>query len=185
MKKPIFIAFIALCLVQLYFPAKMILGKEDVLKSGKEFKFKTTPIDTSDLFRGAMVLYFDIDEYPIERRADWEKGETVYLHLSTDSSGFAKIIAATKEKAPENTDYVKARVGQIKKSIPPKIIIDFPFNNYYMEETKAVELYQRISAEANNEACYALVNIKNGNAVLKDLFIKGISAENVGISVKD
>ena len=44
--------FILVALVQLFVPAKMILDREDILDMGKEYKFKTEPIDPNDPFRG-------------------------------------------------------------------------------------------------------------------------------------
>ena len=39
-KKLILLVFILVALVQLYIPIKMILGREDILSTGKEYKFK-------------------------------------------------------------------------------------------------------------------------------------------------
>lgn len=51
-KKTLLSVFILVAIVQLYVPAKMILDREDILDTGKEYKFKTEPIDPNDPFRG-------------------------------------------------------------------------------------------------------------------------------------
>ena len=51
----IFLIFLAVVLVQLVVPAKMIFDKEVILKTGTIYKFKTQPIDPSDPFRGKYV----------------------------------------------------------------------------------------------------------------------------------
>ena len=48
-------AFVLVVLVQLYVPAKMIWGREEVLNTGTEYKFRTAPIDPNDVFRGKYI----------------------------------------------------------------------------------------------------------------------------------
>ncbi|HMB62545.1 MAG TPA: hypothetical protein VKN36_05700, partial [Eudoraea sp.] len=54
---------------------------------------------------------------------------------------------------------------------------DYPFDRFYMEESKAneAELTYRQSQRDTSKITYALVRIKNGEAVLKDVMIDGIS----------
>ncbi|MBA4241981.1 MAG: GDYXXLXY protein, partial [Sphingobacteriaceae bacterium] len=49
-KKLLLVTFCVVALIQLYVPAKMIFDSEDILTTGKEFKFKTEPIDPNDPF---------------------------------------------------------------------------------------------------------------------------------------
>lgn len=66
-KKILFILFITVVIAQLFIPVKIILNKEDILKTGTAFKFKTAPIDPTDPFRGEyIILNFDENEFKIE-----------------------------------------------------------------------------------------------------------------------
>ncbi|MCP3932456.1 MAG: GDYXXLXY domain-containing protein, partial [Bacteroidetes bacterium] len=58
-----------------------------------------------------------------------------------------------------------------------KLTIAYPFDRFYMEESKAddaEDIYREFQRD-NRRAAYALVNIKEGKAVLKDVLIDGIS----------
>ena len=58
-----------------------------------------------------------------------------------------------------------------------KLLIEFPFDRFYMEESKAydAELTYNRTLPDTSQVAYALVNIKNGESVLKDVMINGIS----------
>ncbi|HUR30287.1 MAG TPA: GDYXXLXY domain-containing protein, partial [Saprospiraceae bacterium] len=74
------IAFAIMVLVQLYVPASMIMESEKVLKEGKEFKFKTAPVDPTDPFRGKYVeLNFDAINFRGPIRDTFNYGEMVYV----------------------------------------------------------------------------------------------------------
>lgn len=176
-KKVLLPLFILVALAQLYLPAKMIWDKEDVLDSGKEYKFKTAPIDPSDPFRGKyIVLSYDENIVEIPDEHDWIRGEVIYVSMTEDNEGFAKIKSISKEKIAPNENFVKAKVGFITSFEITKLTIDYPFDRFYMEESKAydAELTYRESQRDTTKITYALVNVKNGDAVLKDVLIDGI-----------
>ena len=53
-------------MVHLYVPAKMIFNKEAVLAQGKDYRFKTAPIDPYDPFRGKYIdLYYEANAFHI------------------------------------------------------------------------------------------------------------------------
>ncbi len=181
-KKILFTAFILVALVQLYVPAKMILDKESVLETGTEYKFKTAPIDPSDPFRGKYItLNYDENTVEIPNEQDWMRGEIIYASITTDIEGFAKIKSISKEKPTDNHDFIKAKVSFITENGSNKLTIDYPFDRYYMEESKAydAELTYRQSQRDSNQIAYALVSIKDGDAVLKDVLIGGTSIREI------
>jgi uncharacterized membrane-anchored protein len=181
-KKILFTAFILVALVQLYVPAKMILDKEIVLETGKEYKFKTAPIDPSDPFRGKYItLNYKENSVEIPNEQDWMRGEIIYVSLISDIAGFAKVKSVSKEKPTENDDFIKAKVSFITGDGSNKLTIDYPFDRYYMEESKAydAEITYRQSQLDTNQITYALVSIKNGDAVLKDVKINGTSLRDI------
>lgn len=184
MKSPtlLFSVFVLVALVQLYVPAKMILDREDVMISGKEYKFKTAPIDPNDPFRGKYItLRYEENMIEIHGETDWSTRETIYLQFTADSAGFARIRDFSKEP-PDDNDYLEAKVSTVIKDGPlTQLYINYPFDRYYMEETKAQpaeQTYQE-SRQDSTQVAYALVSIKNGEAVLKDVMIDGMSIKEI------
>ena len=193
-KKIILILFILVALMQLYVPAKMILDREDILATGKEFKFKTMPIDPNDPFRGKyIILRFDNNEYTLKEddNKEWKRDETIFAILNVDSEGFAFVNSIKKTKPTNEQDFFKTKVkyvygdnnifsNKVVKNTK-KVAIDFPFNRFYMEETKAydAELAYIEMESREKKPTYALVNIKNGNAVLKDVIINDTSVVEI------
>ena len=181
-KNIILSAFILMALVQLFVPAKMILDSENVLKEGTEYKFKTAPIDPTDPFRGKYItLSYSENTVDISNEKDWEVGETIYVLISTDIAGFVKINSVTKEKPSSHNDFVKATVSFVTDDHSNKLTINYPFDRYYMEESKAydAELTYTQSLQDTNRVAYALVSIRDGEAVLKDVFVDGTSIREI------
>ena len=173
----IIIIFIVTIIAQLFVPAKMILDKEDVLNHGKVYKFKTKPIDPNDPFRGKyVVLSYDLDSYKT-KELDWERGDEVFVYLGKDSLGYATISSVIKTLKKIDTDYVVAKVNwySLSKNI---LYFDFEFDRYYMDEFKAKpaeDAYREFNRRIDTiDLTYSKVAIKNGNAVLKDVFINDI-----------
>ena len=178
-RKILLTAFVFVALVQLFVPAKMILDRENVLATGAEYRFRTVPIDPNDPFRGKYIsLGYEENTVEIPNEKDWvTTGEIIYVSLSRDKDGFAKIKSVSKEKPAGNHDFIKAKVSYISGDGSNEVAIDYPFDRYYMEESKApgAEQIYRQSLQDTNRITYALVCIKNGDAVLKDVIIDGVS----------
>lgn len=177
-KNKVLIVFILVSLVQLFIPAKMIFDREDVLATGKEFKFRTQPIDPNDPFRGKFVsLQFSENSILIQNQIDWLNNETVFVLLTISNDGFAKIQSVSKIKPLETVDFVKAKVDYIQNSDSTRLFIEYPFTRFYMEESKApmAELVYNETVVDTNIVTYGLVSIKDGEAVLKDVLINETS----------
>ena len=187
-KKILLSVFILVALVQLFVPAKMILDREDILDMGKEYKFKTEPIDPNDPFRGKYItLLYEEDVIEIQNENDWIRGEIIYVFLTTDNEGFAKIKSVSKENPTDNQDFLKTKVSHVTGNGSNKLRIDYPFDRYYMEESKAydAELTYRKSQLDTSQIAYALVSIKDGEAVLKDVLINGVSIREIVIKERE
>jgi uncharacterized membrane-anchored protein len=181
-KKIILIVFGVVVFAQLFVPAKMIWDSEDIMQSGTEYKFRTAPVDPSDPFRGKYItLSFNEDIFIVENEKEWERGQVVYVSLTTDSLGFAKIQTVSKVHPTAHEAFVKARVGYVPGNGSKKVSIDYPFDRFYMEESKApvAEMVYRNSQRDNLKITWALVSVKNGEAVLKDVLIDGVSIREV------
>lgn len=181
-KKILLTALIVVAVVQLTIPIKMIWDKEDVLELGKEFKFETEAVDPTDPFRGKyIVLRFKENRIAIDSDRDWKEGENVFVHLNMDPHGFAKIKSVSKEKPTDTQDFVKAKVQFIDTFRSRTMNIAYPFDRFYMEESKAFDAEQEyIKSQADStKTTYALVSIKDGYAVLKDVLIDGVSVVEI------
>lgn len=171
-------AFIAMVLVQLYVPARMILDREKVMDEGKIYRFKAAPIDPSDPFRGKYItLNFEENSFETTNETTWESGETVYLTLRESETGFAKIASVSKEAPSGDPYFLKAEVNFASSQQPGELFITFPFDRFYMEETKApeAEILYTESLPDTTRMTYALVSILEGDAVLKDMLIDEVS----------
>lgn len=181
MKKIILLLFVVMCLVQWYVPAKMIADQETVLKEGKVYKFKTAPVDPADPFRGKyIVLSFEENRFGVSDYNKWLDVHDVYVSLR-DSAGFARIhnISVTE---PQDTDYVKARVTYVTTYEPYTLWIEYPFDRFYLEESKASEaekVYWESQRNDSTQATYAEVSIRNGDAALIDVKINDRSIVDI------
>jgi uncharacterized membrane-anchored protein len=181
-KKIIFSIFILIALAQLFVPGKMIFEKERVISSGAEYKFKTVPIDPNDPFRGKYItLSYDETRFMDTESRDWLYGDDIYVILTTDKEGFAKIESVSRTKPSSELDFVKATVINNTFNNEYKVEIEYPFNRYYMEESKALqaELIYRETMRDSKSNTYALVSVKGDEAVLKDVLIDGVSIKDI------
>lgn len=174
--------FILLASAQLYVPASMIWSREEILAKGKEYKFKTAPIDPNDIFRGKYIyLSFQEHEVQVQNTSEYDPNQSIYILLTTDSSGFAKIQSASKVKPNDTHDFVKVIDFYTSNYKGNRVIFEYPFERYYMEESKAPEaekIYVQSSRDST-QITYALVSIKDGESVLKDVIIGGTSIKEI------
>lgn len=175
-KKIVLVLFVVLACIQLFVPAKMIFDGELILANGKEFKFRTAPVDPSDPFRGKyLTLQYKEDHY-FSMGETWNTGEKVYVELFTDTDGYAAIQYITKSQPVESKDYVIAKVDY-QDTAQDLVYIHYPFDRFFVEESKAEAAEKRYNEQQSDSSTvtYALVNVKQGNALLKDIQINGRS----------
>jgi uncharacterized membrane-anchored protein len=141
--KIILLVFTFVILAQLAVPAMMIIERENVLNSGKEYKFRSAPRDPYDPFRGKYItMSYVSNETKVLATQKWEIGETVYVQFTEDVDGYAIIKSASKS-APENTsDYLKTTVQRYdnysdNEEGAATLCVYYPFDRFYMEESKA------------------------------------------------
>lgn len=171
--------FLLVTIGQLLVPANIIWSHENTLTNGKVFLFRTQPIDPSDPFRGKYVtLNFQDDKCEIDTNNNYNYKEEIYVTISVDTNGFAKPIDVSKEK-PSDGDYLKALSRSYYQS--NEIRINYPFNRFYMNEEKAkpAELAYFESNRDTAQTTYAQVRIKDGHAVLENVFIDGVELKKI------
>ena len=178
----LFIGFLLIAIVQLYVPAKMIYDQEVVLLNGNEYKFKAAPIDPNDPFRGKYItLRFEANTYTVQNINEWAINEEVFVQIQNDTTGFAQIKNVSKKRPDNDPDYIKAKIAFLIEDGKVNMRIEYPFDRFYMEETKAqaAEDMYRESIVDSTQVAYALVNIRNGEAVIRDVLINGTSISDL------
>lgn len=176
-------AFLLVALAQLYVPAQMIWNREDILETGKEYKFRTAPIDPNDPFRGKFVaLRFEQNWVEVRKLNEWKNEEEIYVFLKTDAKGFAKVTGVSKNKPAGGSSFVKAQIDYVTDyGGLKKLYFNYPFDRLYLEESLAQEAEETYveTQQDTTHTTYALVKIKDGNAVLKDVFIDSVSISDI------
>lgn len=172
-----FLFFVAAVVAQWFVPMQMIYRQEDILSTGKVFKFKTAPVDPYDAFRGKYIyLNYDQTTVSVPNLKKYKSNDEIFVLLK-DSAGYALATSISKIQ-PKSGDYVKAKIGWVDQLNPRKLIsIEYPFNRFYMNEYKAKPA-ETAYAESNrnpNTITYALIAVKEGEAIVKDVLINDIS----------
>lgn len=172
------ITFILLAIIQLTIPARMIWKNNDILNNGILYKFKNEPVDPYDAFKGKYIyLNFKNSLLIIRKKINFNK--TVYAILKNDEKGFATITHLSNN-IPNSANYLKVKASVSDFSIYGKyyqVWITFPFDKFYMNEFKAPQAEENYSQSTKDQkqSVYALVSIKNGEGVVKYVYINNVS----------
>lgn len=172
-KKVVMLSFGLVAMIQLAVPAAMIIRYELVMMQGTLYKFRTAPVDPYDAFRGRYVaLRIKEDTAPVKDKSEFKYNETVYATITTDKDGFAKFASASKTPPEGDVDYLKVKV-RYNYGNEKTIDLQIPFDRYYMNENyaKAAEDAYRQNSRQGKENTYIAVRVKDGKAVIENLFI--------------
>jgi uncharacterized membrane-anchored protein len=179
--------FVLVALVQLFVPIEMIWDREETLNHGTEYHFETAPIDPNDPFRGKYVaLNFLERSIPIDTADNWQKGEVFYAVLGVNDEGFAYVSSVSRD-IPNEADYLEMRTSFISSTSPYSMSLYFPFDRFYVEESKAKPAEQVYfeSTRDSTQKTYAVVRVREGKAVLEDVQIDGVSIIDMVSEGKD
>lgn len=179
-KKFLIALFAFIMVIQWYVPLQMYFAQKNILKTGTAFKFKTQPVDPYDAFRGKFInLNYEIGTCYFKDSIQWEIGQTVYAKIINDSLGFAKIDSIFKFPPKSTSNYVKVKVSTVFNE--NGINIEFPFNRYYMEETKAPQA-EKMLRQRNTDTIpnltYSIVRIKDGKSALEKVMVNEKSIDD-------
>lgn len=177
----IIIAFLAMVGAQWFVPLQVIATSEGVLSTGKAYKFRTAPVDPTDVFRGKYVrlgyansarTVYDISELSLTQN-------TYYVTFGEDFDGFAYPSGISKLE-PKDEPFLKVEIfaDDVSRAFEKKeLVLNYPFDRFYMEESKAprAEAVYRKAARDESSISYALVKIEKGRAVLEDVLIDDVS----------
>jgi uncharacterized membrane-anchored protein len=171
--KSSFAFFAVLSVLQFFVPVWMIANREMTLQHGKQFRFRTAPVDPYDAFRGRYVaLQFEQNSASVSADEKLAMNQKVYAQLAEDEQGLARIARVTAIR-PTDEAYVQCRISSITDSL---VYLEFPFNRYYMDEklAPAAEAAYREHSRREVQDVYVTVRVKDGNAVLEELYIEGM-----------
>lgn len=175
-------AFILMVLAQWWVPGQMIWYKQKVLDDGTSYKFLSAPVDPTDPFRGKfIILNFREDHITVAGNPDLPYGKKVYVGFVADKNGFARI-QSVNETRPDRKDYLETTISFVSnKKDSADIYINYPFSMYYLEEYKApqAEKIYRERIIDSSQKTYALVNLLNGDAVIKDVYVNDTLIQQV------
>lgn len=188
--KVLFPAFLILCLVQLYVPARMAFDGHSDLARGIAYKFKTVPVDPTDPLRGKYIaLDFEASTVEIDTTEKWSIGESVYAFPANDGEGFAYVSKISRQMPHSNEHYFECEIVDLPMSGERVARLQFPFNRYYMQEGKAqqAEDLYRQNAQSDDKVLYALVFVRAGSATLQEVLVDGESLEDMieGIEARE
>src|SRR5580765_7697968 len=84
--------FVLIALAQLAVPGSLIWKREQTLRRGSVWKFRTAPVDPVDAFRGRYVaLEFEVEGQEISPPPNVEYGQTVFVTTRQNAEEFAEI----------------------------------------------------------------------------------------------
>ncbi len=173
------IGFVVMLLAQWFVPGQMIFEQEDVLGTGTAYKFRTQPIDPNDPFRGKfIVLNYEMNQVThADSLLTWR--DPIYVYIANDSLGYAKATHASSTLLDTDQDYVMATVNS---NYNGTLHFDLPFNKHFMNEDKAYDAERAVwdinrNRDSVPSVCYGRVFVKEGVAILDDVFIDDISIQ--------
>jgi uncharacterized membrane-anchored protein len=162
------IMFMLVACAQIAVPASMIWKREQTLRQGQVWKFRTAPVDPVDAFRGRYIaLQFEAEAQQISPPPNVRYGETVFVTLRADAEGFAvidQVLAAT----PEGDAFIEAQLHGTAVSLP--------FDVYWVNERDAPSAEAAYRAQSTGEKRNAFVTVRvfKGNAALEQLYLDGL-----------
>jgi hypothetical protein len=166
--------FIFAVIYQLIVIFPIIYNEEDILNNGSEFKFR---IRNSRLPVLCGKNYISLDlKTEIKSYEKFYMIDNIFVCVKQNSDGFAHVSSISKDKPIEVKDYVD--VKYVRSDYKSHIVsFMLPFNRFYFKEIYADEIkniYKK-SIKDSSKKIYALVSIKNGKGLVKDLFIDDVS----------
>lgn len=161
--------FCVLALAQVAVPAAMVWQREQTLKQGRVWKFRTAPVDPVDAIRGRYIaLRFAAEEF--DAPVKFESGnKSVYAVLKQDTDGFAEVDHLTTETVVTD-DVVPVESAWWSSG---KQYVSFPFDKFWVAEANA-RATERAYVENNRrdkQNAYVTVRVRHGDAALDQLFI--------------
>lgn len=159
------IVLILVALAQLAVPASLIWKREQTLRRGSVWKFRTAPVDPVDAFRGRYVaLEFEEETREIAPPANTTNMQTVFVTLRQVPEGFAEIDQITTARPPGD-DFIEVQLrGKT---------VALPFDKYWVTErdAPAAEAAYRAQSQREKRNAFVTVRVFRGDAALEQLYL--------------
>ena len=159
------VVLLLVALAQLAVPGSLIWKREQTLRRGSVWKFRTAPVDPVDAFRGRYIaLEFDVETHEIAAAPAADEVDTVFVTLRTDAEGFAEIDQLTTTR-PAGDDFIAARLIGKRVSLP--------FDKYWVTErdAPAAEEAYRAQSRRDKRNAFATVRVFRGDGALEQLYL--------------
>lgn len=89
----------------------LVESRASILRSGKEVRLRTVPVDPRDLFRGDyVVLAYPISTVDGGAGVSFRRGDRVYVTLEPDAEGFARATRVDKARPSTVSAVIAGRV---------------------------------------------------------------------------
>lgn len=174
--------FAAAILAQFIVMFLWVLRTNDTLENGAVYKFRLQGYDPHDPFRGEYLRILLKDNIIEMQNKDEAtaiiNASKVYASFSVDDEGFAMPMSLSQSisdnalKVEVTRDYFSSEMTHVR--------IKYPFDRLWMNQ-KECPIAEKIVNDAlfRNKHVYALVSIKNGDGVLKDIEVDGVSIKDL------
>ena len=159
------IVFILVALAQLAVPASLIWKREQTLRHGTVWKFRTAPVDPVDAFRGRYIsLQFEVETQEISPPSNLESGQKVFVTLRPNAEGIAEIDQVLPDR-PAGDDFMEAELSGKTVSLP--------FDKYWVTErdAPAAEAAYRAQSRRDKRNAFVTVRVFRGDAAMEQLFL--------------
>ncbi len=159
------ILFGLVALAQLAVPASMIWKREQTLRHGSVWRFRTAPVDPVDAFRGRYVaLEFEAEGVEISPPPNANLNETVFVTLRQSADGFAEIDQVLSARPPGDA-FIEAQLAGKT--------ISLPFDKYWVTErdAPAADAAYRALSRRDKRSAFVTVRVFRGDAALEQLYL--------------
>jgi uncharacterized membrane-anchored protein len=161
------VVFALVGLAQFAVPASLIWKREQTLRYGSVWKFRTAPVDPVDAFRGRYVaLQFDVETQEIPPPPSTNSGQTIFVTVRQNAEGFAEIDQVLASPPPGD-DFIEAKLAGKTVSLP--------FDKYWVNErdAPAAEAAYRAQSRRDKRNAFVTVRVFRGDAALEQLYLDG------------
>jgi uncharacterized membrane-anchored protein len=159
------IVFVLVALAQLAVPASLVWKREQTLRHGAVWKFRTAPVDPVDAFRGRYVaLEFEVESQEIVAPPNLGNHEAVFVTMRPNAEGFAEIDQVLASRPPRD-DFMEAQLNGKTLSLP--------FDKYWVTErdAPAAEAAYRAQSRLEKKNAFVTVRVFRGDAALEQLYL--------------
>ncbi len=179
MKRKIIISIFALAaIVQLAVLGSSIVRYENILTTGKVWKFEIEPVDPYDILRGRYVRlrfkkrklkvasdFFDAEKYYYRKNG--------YLVLNKKTDGFTEPLEAMNARPESDANWIKCQFRRNYRN-KAEAEVSYPFDRFFMNEKLAPEadkVMRRNSEFMKNNRVYITVRVKDGIGVIENFWV--------------